>query len=225
MLAGQQLRLFDTGPPAPTAPPSFDPTFARAERVELEHGAWVEHVPGWLASDLTLFAHLERVTAWQVETRRMYDRVVTTPRLLGGVVAGTGSSRDGSGRDGSGHPLLEAMRQTLSTRYGEEFVRVSLACYRHGRDSVALHGDTTARDMLEPTHVATVSLGGARRLVMKPTAGGRTIELTLRGGDLFVMGGTAQRTWRHGIPKVAEADPRIVVMFRPSWGERYEPGS
>ena len=33
-------------------------------------------------------------------------------------------------------------------------MRVSLACYRDGRDSVALHGDTIARDMLEPTHVA-----------------------------------------------------------------------
>jgi alkylated DNA repair dioxygenase AlkB len=39
----------------------------------------------------------------------------------------------------------------------------------------------------------------------------------LGGGDLFVMGGTAQRTWRHGVPKVAEAGPRIAVMFRPAW--------
>src|SRR5581483_6331006 len=148
---------------------------------------------------------------WHHEERRMYDKVVATPRLLGGVV----------GRDGPGHPILEAMREALSARYGEAFVRVSLALYRDGRDSVALHGDTVARDMLEPTHVATVSLGGTRRLLMKPAAGGRSVEFVLRGGDLYVMGGTAQRTWRHGIPKVAAAEPRIVVMFRPRWGERY----
>jgi alkylated DNA repair dioxygenase AlkB len=154
------------------------------------------------------------VTPWESESRLMYDRIVATPRLLGGVV----------GRDGPGHPLLEEMRRVLSARYREEFVRVSLALYRDGRDSVALHGDTVARDMLEPTHVATLSLGGTRRLLMKPASGGRSVEFTLRGGDLYVMGGTAQRTWRHGIPKVAEAEPRIVVMFRPSWGDDYARG-
>jgi hypothetical protein len=56
---------------------------------------------------------------------------------------------------------------------------------------------------------------------MKPASGGRSVEFILRGGDLYVMGGTAQRTWRHGIPKAAEAEPRIVVMFRPSWGDGY----
>ncbi|HVY61349.1 MAG TPA: alpha-ketoglutarate-dependent dioxygenase AlkB, partial [Planctomycetota bacterium] len=124
------------------------------------------------------------------------------------------------GKDGPGHPLLEAMRRALSERYGEAFVRTSLALYRDGRDSVALHGDTVARDMEAPTHVATVSLGGARRLLLKPAEGGRSVEFLLRGGDLYVMGGTCQRTWRHGIPKVADAAPRVVVMFRPEWGER-----
>lgn len=205
-----QLELFGRSP-EPAVTPRFDPTFARADRVELAHGAWVEHVPRWLEGDEALFEHLHRVTPWQQEERRMYDRVVTTPRLLGGVV----------GRHGPGHPHLEAIRRALSDRYGEELVRVSLALYRDGRDSVALHGDTTARDMLAPTHVATVSLGGARRLLMKPATGGSSIQFALGGGDLFVMGGTAQRTWRHGIPKVPEADPRIVVMFRPRWGETY----
>jgi alkylated DNA repair dioxygenase AlkB len=202
----RQLRLFD-GPPA--APAEFDATFARADRTELGAGAWIEHVPGWLQNDHALFAHLERVTTWETETRVMYDRIVATPRLLGGSIAL------------DTHPLLEPMRRALSARYGEEFVRVSLALYRDGRDSVALHGDTVARDMEQPTHVATVSLGGTRRLLMKPAAGGRAFELALAGGDLYVMGGTAQRTWRHGVPKVAEAEPRIVVMFRPSWGEGY----
>jgi alkylated DNA repair dioxygenase AlkB len=33
-------------------------------------------------------------------------------------------------------------------------------------------------------------------------------------GDLLVMGGSCQRTWRHAIPKVASAGPRISVTFR-----------
>ena len=35
-----------------------------------------------------------------------------------------------------------------------------------------------------------------------------------------------QRTWRHGIPKVARAaGPRIALMFRPAWSEDSRAGS
>ena len=65
--------------------------------------------------------------------------------------------------------------------------------------------------------VATVSLGAARKFLVKPTAGGSSRSFALGGGDLVVMGGSCQRTWRHAIPKVASAEPRIALMFRPSW--------
>jgi alkylated DNA repair dioxygenase AlkB len=65
--------------------------------------------------------------------------------------------------------------------------------------------------------VATVSLGAPRRFLMRPRAGGRSRGWKLGWGDLLVMGGSSQRTWQHSIPKVAHADPRIAVMFRPRW--------
>jgi len=88
--------------------------------------------------------------------------------------------------------------------------------YRDGSDSVAWHGDYLART-LENALVATVSVGAARRFLLRPAGGGRSIALQLGLGDLLVMGGTIQRTWQHAVPKVARADPRIVVMFRPVW--------
>jgi alkylated DNA repair dioxygenase AlkB len=184
--------------------PSFDASFARARRVELAHGAWIEHVPGWLSGHDALFDTLESTIAWRHERMHMYEREVAVPRLI----AGAG--------DGPMAPVIDEMRRALDERYREQFVRVSYALYRDGRDSVAFHGDTTARDMLEAT-VATVSLGAPRRFLLKPTEGGPSIAFALGGGDLYVMGGTCQRTWRHGIPKVAEAGPRIAIMFRPSW--------
>jgi hypothetical protein len=33
------------------------------------------------------------------------------------------------------------------------------------------------------------------------------------------MGGSCQRTHQHAIPKVARAEPRIAIMFRPTWAE------
>jgi alkylated DNA repair dioxygenase AlkB len=193
----QQLGLFGQGAPA------IDEHFAGLQHLDLGLGAWIDLVPGWVRGERALFDELERGGAWQRERRRMYEREVDTPRLLARAPA---------------HALLAAMRRCLSARYGEDFVRVTMALYRHGQDSVAMHGDTTARDLVRAT-VATVSLGAARRFVLRPTAGGHGRALLLGGGDLLVMGGTAQRTWRHGIPKVARAGARLAVMFRPSWGE------
>src|SRR3569623_2027002 len=86
---------------------------------------------------------------WRAEARPMYTRVVQVPRLLARI---------------DGHPLIEEMRVALSEHYGEDFVRTTAALYRDGNDSVALHGDTTARDMLQAT-VATVSLGFPRKFL------------------------------------------------------------
>ena len=199
----RQLDLLSTGAP------SFDTTFADRERLELAQGAWIDRVPGWVRGHDALFDELERDLPWRHETMKMYDKIVDVPRLLAQVPS-----------EGAGQPLIEGMRQALSHHYGETFVYVSAALYRGGSDSVAMHGDTTARNMLSSL-VATVSLGAPRGFVMRPTEGGASRTLSLGHGDLVVMGGSFQRTWRHGIPKVASAGPRIALMFRPAWARDY----
>jgi alkylated DNA repair dioxygenase AlkB len=188
------------------AAPSIDREYRGLVRTELAHGAWIDRVPGWVSNDAALFAELERDLPWRDERMFIARRWVDVPRLLARLPA---------------HTLIDQMRDALSLRYGEAFVHVTAALYRNGRDSVAMHGDTTARDM-DQAIVATVSLGAPRKLLVKPTDGGHSIGFELGRGDLFVMGGTCQRTWRHGIPKVASAHPRIAVMFRPAWGASYD---
>jgi hypothetical protein len=34
------------------------------------------------------------------------------------------------------------------------------------------------------------------------------------------MGGSCQRTWLHGVPKLTRADPRISIQFRASAAPR-----
>jgi alkylated DNA repair dioxygenase AlkB len=200
----RQLDLFATGAPA------FDADFRALRRTELSHGAWIDHVPGWVSGHDALFDELERGLNWRRETMQMYDKTVEVPRLLAKVPLG-----------GAGQPIVDDMRQAISKRYGEEFVYMTAALYRDGNDSVAFHGDTTARNMIEAL-VATVSLGSPRRFLMKPAEGGPSISFALGRGDLVMMGGTCQRTWRHGIPKVAHAGPRIALMFRPKWAANYK---
>jgi alkylated DNA repair dioxygenase AlkB len=199
----RQLDLFATGAP------SFDAEFRALHRIELSDGAWIDYVPRWVGGHDRLFDELEHGLRWRAETMRMYDKIVPVPRLLAAVPA-----------DGAAQPLVEDMRIALSRRYGEAFLYTTAALYRGGSDSVAFHGDTTARDMPQSL-VATVSLGDPRRFLIRPAGGGPSSALALGRGDLVVMGGTFQRTWRHGIPKVANAGARIAIMFRPAWAKSY----
>lgn len=195
-----QVSLFGGGAP------DVDASFAGIERTELDHGAWVEHRPGWLQGEQTVFDEVTAGTRWHAGRRPMYERMVDVPRLTAGLP-----------RDGAVPPVLIRISDLLTERYDEPVDRIGLAWYRDGRDSVAPHGDQVARDMAT-TVMATVSCGDRRRFLLSPVAGGPSVAFDLGRGDLLVMGGTIQRTWRHGVPKTARpVGPRLCIMFRPAW--------
>lgn len=194
-----QTSLFDSGESTP------DPEFSTVTRHELSQGAWVDHAPGWLRGADTLFQWLLDNAPWEATTQVLYDKTVVTPRLVASFTRG-------------GAPLpapLEEIRSTLQQRYGRDFDSVGANLYRDGRDSVAWHGDRIARTVNDPL-VATISLGYPRRFLLRPRGGKTELSLLLHPGDLVVMGGTAQRTWQHTVPKVASAGPRISVTVRHS---------
>jgi alkylated DNA repair dioxygenase AlkB len=192
--------------------PGFGSLTGRLERTPLTRGAWVDHLPGWLAGSDQLFAELVDEVPWQAERRQMYDRVVDVPRLLSFY----GES------DPLPHPLLVDARTRLNDHYapqlGEPFRTSGLCFYRDGRDSVAWHGDRIGRGRNEDTMVAILSLGESRKLMLRPNGGGagRTLTFSLGHGDLLVMGGSCQRTWEHCVPKSTRpCGPRISVQYRP----------
>lgn len=185
--------------------PTCDAAFTTVERTRLAHGAWVDVARGWLSGHAGLFATLVADTRWRADERVMYAREVVVPRLHGSPPT-----------SGASVAPLQAMRAALDDRYAASFERVSLALYRDGRDSVAFHGDYIAR-RLDEALVATVSVGAPRRFLLRPRGGGASVGFSVGWGDLLVMGGTCQRTYQHAIPKVARADPRIAIMFRPVW--------
>ena len=191
-----QLGLFDGGARR------VDEAFADLTHVQLDARAWVEHQPGWLVGHAALFDALRRGLEWRTERRRMYDELIDVPRL-------TATIPD----DGPHPPTLALAHEALERRYRRRFESVRLAWYRDGRDSVAMHGDRIGRRIAN-TVVAILSLGAPRRFLLKPAAGGHSLRFDLGGGDLLVMGGACQRTWRHGVPKVKSAGARISIQFR-----------
>ncbi|GAA2460204.1 alpha-ketoglutarate-dependent dioxygenase AlkB [Actinomadura vinacea] len=183
---------------------------ATVRRTHLAHGAWIDLRPGWIAGADDLYERLAEIVPWRAESRRMYERVVDVPRLLGFYDEGAPLP----------DPVLVQARDALNAHYepelGEPFRTAGLCLYRDGHDSVAWHGDTIGRGRTEDTMVAIISVGSPRPLLLRPRGGGHTLRYDLGHGDLIVMGGSCQRTWEHAVPKSARATgPRISIQFRP----------
>jgi alkylated DNA repair dioxygenase AlkB len=183
----------------------FDPAFHSLQRIMLDEHSWVDYAPHWVSNSDSLFQELLETKDWGRRTRQMYDNKVEEPRLTW------------TWRAGSGGPLepkiVDEVRLTLSDRYGVDFDSAGMNLYRDGNDSVAWHGDRIRKEIEAPI-VALVSVGEARKFLLKPTEGGRSRSFLLGRGDLLVTGGLTQRTWQHSVPKVAHAGGRISIAFR-----------
>jgi alkylated DNA repair dioxygenase AlkB len=204
------------------SPPGFDPRFAKAARVELGGGAYLEHVPAWLEGHQAVFDVLLGTSEWHAHERLMYERRVAVPRLMASPA-----------KESSVRPLLSRMAAALSARFGGvELSSWSVALYRDGKDSVAFHGDKMGA-LIDDCVIAIVSVGAPRRFLLRPKKGTpdtperralfpnhQSLSFNLGWGDLLVMGGPAQRDFEHGVPKLSHAEPRIAIMFRPAYLDR-----
>jgi alkylated DNA repair dioxygenase AlkB len=174
-----------------------------AGRRLLAGGAWVDRVPGFLAGADALFDAVLAGAPWAAHDRPMYDRIVREPRLT-------------TRRWDSPPALVTAIGEQLSAHYGLDLGVVSANLYRSGADSVARHGDRVGR-VRAKTVVAILSLGAARRFLLRPKGGGPSVRYVPAAGDLLVMGGSCQRTWEHAVPKCASSGPRISIMWREAY--------
>jgi len=187
-------------------------------RVDLPRGAWVEHQPDWIdpAAADDLLAVLRRELVWEQRAVVLFGRSILQPRLI--AWAGEIGYRY-SGQTLEPRPFTEAvaaLRTRVNDRTGVPFNHVLLNRYRTGDDSIGLHADDEP-ELGEDPVVATLSFGISRRLVLVPRrkSDGPRRAFDLGHGALFVMGGTCQRHFRHGIPREpAVRAERISLTFR-----------
>ena len=153
------------------------------------------------------FAELRETVPWRTEQRRMYDRDVAVPRLLGNFrldppdVAMPAAIAEASQR------VIAAVRVPFNS--------VGLNFYRDGRDSVAPHNDHLY-EIREGFPIALLSLGAIRRMTIRAKGTPRrTLHVDLAPGSLFVMSYETQLHYTHGIPKTDEpVGERISLAFR-----------
>lgn len=198
------LTLFDRAEPEP------DATFAGLERTHLDDRSWVDVAADWLHGADAIAEQLAAELPWrQRRDVKMYDALVDEPRLSCWWRAADAAPEP--------HPVLAHVRDLLGRRYRVDFDSIGFNLYRHGRDSVAWHGDRHRRHVADPI-VAIVSVGQARALRLRPrVAAGprRSFAWQLGHGALFVMGGACQHDWEHCVPKTNDpVGPRISITFR-----------
>ena len=187
-------------------------------RIPLASGAWLDYDPGWLPpaeADETLRA-LRDELAWEQREIVLFGRRILQPRLI--AWAGELGYRY-SGQTLAPRAFTPAARLLLArvrAQAGALFNHVLANRYRSGDDSMGLHADDEPELGPDPV-VAIVSLGAARRLVIKPRrkADRTRRDLELRHGALLVMGGACQRHYVHGVPRQAGIQgERISLTFR-----------
>ncbi len=151
------------------------------------------------------FDTLVQQAYWNHQRRPMYDRVVDVPRLLASYQVHSLPA----------HLPLAQMLAQVQAIAPAPYTTVGLNLYRDGRDSVAMHNDKL-HTLVPGQAIALVSLGHARRMLIRPKSGDRrSIGIELEPGSLLTMSYAAQLTHEHGVPKTTRSvGERISVVFR-----------
>lgn len=185
-------------------------------------GAHVKVLRGWLpvAAAEKLYHHLLSSLPWSQPTIRVAGRSLPIPRLQTWI----GDSDAYYGYSGRGFlPVpwlteLERLKAQLEQACGGRFNSVLANFYRDGNDSVAYHADDEGELGDQPV-IASLSLGGTRRFLLKPKDGYATAHpgcaLDLANGDLLIMAGDTQTNWLHSVPKTRKpCGSRMNLTFR-----------
>jgi alkylated DNA repair dioxygenase AlkB len=183
--------------------PLPDESFAGCQRTALDQGSWIEYVPGWLSSPDALFEEIARRAPWEHRERKIFNQEFREPRFTAEYRTLADAPID----------ALREIATALSRRYGTIYDGVWMNFYRDHRDGAGWHAGRPANKP-EQAIVPVLSLGAQRRFLIKPVTGGASTSFAPRAGDLLVMGGRAQRDWRHAAPKQNRpAGPRISLNF------------
>lgn len=178
---------------------------APRERIQLDDTSWLDVVRGFARDTEPTFERLVREVSWRQNRMIRGGRMVDDPRL------------DGALSRAEADPMFRFTRLILDARYRVRLFGPALVYYRHGRDSMGLHRDDEMR-WLEHTVIAGLAFGATRPFVLQSVRGGQRHEISMAGGDLYVMGGRCQADWLHGVPKVEQCGPKISAVWR--WTSR-----
>lgn len=162
------------------------------------------------------FDELLSQTPWQEQPINIYGKRTALPRLTCWYGDPNAAYKYSGVRNEprAWTPTLTMIRNTVGEFLNYRFNSVLLNYYRNGEDSLGWHADDEPE--LGPCPlIASVSLGGERRFAIKRTGDPKTrVNVLLKPDSLLVMKHDAQINWKHSLPKMRAASPRINLTFR-----------
>ena len=181
-------------------------------------GALLRYAPAFLAAAEAdaLFGALRTEIAWERHHVRLFGRTLPAPRLSCWIGdAGTAYTYSRVRFEPRPWPpVLAALRAHLQHACAVRFNSVLANLYRDGRDAMGWHSDDEPELGDDPL-IASLSLGAARRFVLRARDADARLALTLQHGSLLLMGDGCQRLYRHALPRTrATVGPRINLTFR-----------
>jgi alkylated DNA repair dioxygenase AlkB len=177
---------------------------------------YAEHA--WDTADADdYFVRLRDEIPWQQHRLQLFGRAVDAPRLscwIGDADAVYVYSRTRF-EPLPWTPVVAALRDDLTRRFGMRFNSVLANLYRDGRDSMGWHSDDEPELGPAPV-IASLSFGAVRTFRLRERATRMAaLSLDLTHGSLLVMAGDTQRLYQHALPKRAGVDgARINLTFR-----------
>jgi len=171
-------------------------------------------LPADLKFDDKLVEEIWQMRPSEAHKIRIFGKEYYTPRLQ--QAYGRDYSFSGTiARSGGPIPLIfQKLLAYLSKRYSSNFNMMLINWYRDGNDYIGMHSDDESQ-MKVNTPVVTISLGTERDFFLVEKATKNKQTFLLENNSVFVMGGTCQKTHKHGLPKRKMVkDYRISLTFR-----------
>jgi alkylated DNA repair dioxygenase AlkB len=187
------------------------PLFAQASETVVVDDARgrIVYTPDFVPAEVAgaWFDEVRDAVAWEAQRRRMYDREVDVPRLVGHFRLAPEAAHVPD--------AIRAAARQVRAATGVAFTSVGLNFYRDGRDSVAPHNDHLD-EIAAGYPIALLSLGSTRRMTIRAKAAPRRVfHIDLAAASLLLMSYETQLHYTHGVPKTSEpVGPRISLAFR-----------
>ncbi|WP_395771427.1 alpha-ketoglutarate-dependent dioxygenase AlkB family protein [Arenimonas sp.] len=163
-----------------------------------------------------LFAQLQQEIPWRQPKLYIHGRHVLTPRLCCWM-GDPGAVYRYSNTRFLPEPwtaAVQALKSAVEAMTGNAFNSVLLNYYRDGRDAMGWHSDDEPELGPQPV-IASVSIGGVRRFLLRPRSGGASSGIALAHGSLLLMRGDTQKNYQHSLPRTSKpVDGRINLTFR-----------
>ncbi|WP_404986131.1 alpha-ketoglutarate-dependent dioxygenase AlkB family protein [Chryseobacterium sp. M5] len=141
--------------------------------------------------------HLLQTVPWEQRMQKMYDKMVTTPRLTAWYGDDNNSYQSADNNMSVTNiwtQELLSLKERIEKEFGYQFNGVLLNLYRDQNDSVAWHRDKESRYGKRPV-IASISLGQTRNFDFRKKDHHQSkYSLPLPNGSLLIMKGDLQGT-------------------------------